>query len=97
MANDIMTQVYEIMGKAGFINYPVGTPEHDQASFRFLTLSNEELRNLEFDIVAPSGHVVNWNGYLFHNAISSFGIGKFSKTLVFSNTFFTAILLYFAL
>ena len=29
MANDIMTQVYEIMGKAGFINYPVGTPEHD--------------------------------------------------------------------
>ena len=65
MKNDVLTQVFEMTGKAGFM---VQTDDfNNEAMIRYLKMSDGELEEFVRCIVAPSGRVINWHRYIRYN------------------------------
>ena len=60
---DLLTQVYEFMGRAGTV-CRMGDDFGDEAMLKMTKMSPEELLELLSTICSPSGRPVNWHAYI---------------------------------
>lgn len=70
MGRDLMTQVFELTGEAGFINHDLDSPEYNEVLTRFITMPSREFADfvdVRKRVVDKSGSVVNWAKYIRHN------------------------------